>query len=128
MKCKKVFDSRKLPRDAKEQLRKAAVKRVEAGESPEVVAAGMGINRRSIYRWLSAYCYGGEQALIAKPIPGAPPKLDGKQMERLAKIVRTKNPLQMQFEYALWTLAIIRELIRREFEVNLSEVSVGGPD
>ena len=28
-------------------------------------------------------------------------------------------------EYALWTLAIIRELIRRDFGVKLSEVSVG---
>ncbi|MEW6133152.1 MAG: helix-turn-helix domain-containing protein, partial [Pseudomonadota bacterium] len=57
MKCKKVFDTRKLPREAKEQLRMAGVKRVEEGESPEVVAAGMGINRRTIYRWLSAYHY-----------------------------------------------------------------------
>ena len=125
MKCKKVFDSRKLPREAKEQLRMAAVKRVEEGESPEAVAGGMGINRRTIYRWLSAYHYGGEQALQAKPIPGAPPKLDAKQMARLARIVRTKNPLQLRFEYALWTLAMIRELIRRDFGVKLSEVSVG---
>jgi hypothetical protein len=28
---------------------------VESGESPEAVAAGLGINRRTIYRWLSAY-------------------------------------------------------------------------
>jgi transposase len=125
MRCKKVFDSRKLPRKAKEQLRMAAVKRVANGESPEIVASGMGINRRTIYRWLSTYHYGGEQALQSKPIPGAPPKLDGKQMARLSLIVRTKNPLQLQFEYALWTLAMIRELIRREFGVKLSEVSVG---
>jgi transposase len=31
----------------------------------------------------------------------------------------------LQFEYALWTLAIIREVIRRQFGVRLSEVSVG---
>jgi len=125
MKCKKIFDARKLPRDAKEQLRKAAVKRVEAGESPELVAEGLGINRRTIYRWLSAYHYGGEAALKAKPIPGKPPKLDGKQMQRLARIIRTKNPLQLKFEYALWTLAMVRVLIRQEFGVRLSEVSVG---
>lgn len=46
-------------------------------------------------------------------------------MARLTRIVRTKNLLQMRFEYALWTLAMIRELIRREFGVKLSEVSVG---
>jgi transposase len=125
MKCKKVFDGRQLPRKAKEQLRMAAVNRVEAGESPEFVAAGLGINRRTIYRWIEAFHYGGEAALKAKPIPGAPPKLDAKQMARLARIVRTKNPLQLNFEFALWTLAMIRELIRRDFAVRLSEVSVG---
>ena len=125
MKCKKTFDARTLSREAKEQLRKAAVKRVESGESPEFVAVGMGINRRTIYRWLSAYHYGGEQALDARPIRGAKPKLDAKQMAKLSRIVRTKNPLQLKFEFALWTLATIRELIRREFGVGLSEVSVG---
>lgn len=103
----------------------AAVKRVESGESPEAVAAGLGINRRTIYRWLSAYHYGGAGALKAKPIPGAPAKLDAKQMAKLARIIRNKDPLQLKFEYALWTLAMIRELIRREFGVKLSEVSVG---
>jgi transposase len=125
MKCKKIFDGRQLPRKAKEQLRMAAVRRVEAGESPEAVAAGLGINRRTIYRWIEAFHYGGESALKAKPIPGAPPKLDARQMARLARIVHTKNPLQLNFEFALWTLAMIRVLIRREFDVSLSEVSVG---
>lgn len=125
MKCKKDFDARKLPRDAKAQLRVAAVKRVENGESPEAVAAGMGFNRRIIYRWLQAYHYGGEQALQAKPIPGAPAKLSAQQMAKLSRIVYTKNPLQLKFPYALWTLAMIRELIKRMFDVSLSEVSVG---
>lgn len=125
MKCKKIFDARRLPRKAKEQLRIAAVRRVNAGESPENVAAGIGINRRQIYRWIEAFHYGGEDALSAKPIKGATPKLNAKQMAKLSRIIREKNPLQLKFEYALWTLAIIRELIRREFGVHISEVSVG---
>lgn len=125
MECKKEFDGRKLPREAKAQLRLAAVKRIENGESPEAVALGMGFNRRAVYRWLEAYHYGGEQALQAKPIPGAPPKLDAKHLSKLSRIVRTKNPLQMRFAYALWTLAMIREVIKKEFSVSLSEVSVG---
>jgi transposase len=125
MQCKKIFDGRKLPRDSKEQLRVVAVRRVMSGESPEAVAKGMGLNRRSIYRWLEAHYYGGEDALKAKPIPGAPPKINARQMETLARIVREKSPLQLKFAYALWTLAMIRELIRQKFSVNLSEVSVG---
>ena len=125
MKCLKEFDARALSHEALEQLRRSAVQRVEAGESPEFVAAGLGINRRTIYRWLEAYHYGGMEALAAKPIPGAPPKLDAKQMAWISRTVREKNPLQRQFDYALWTLAMIRDLIRRRFAVNLSEVSVG---
>ncbi len=106
-------------------MRLGAVRRVEAGESPEGVAKGLGINRRTIYRWLAAYHYGGEEDLKAKAIPGAPTKLNAKQMAQIAKIVREKNPLQLKFEYALWTLAMIRQLILKKFGVRLSEVSVG---
>lgn len=125
MKCKKIFDGRTLQKKAKEQIRMAAVQRVRSGESPEGVAAGIGINRRTIYRWLSAYHYGGKNALKARQSPGAPPKLKAKQLQKLATIIRDKNPQQEKFEFALWTLAIVRELIRIKFDVSLSEVSVG---
>jgi transposase len=125
MKCKKTIDARSYSHQTLEEMRLSAVKRVESGESPEDVAEGLGVNRRTIYRWLSDYHYGGIDALKAKPIPGAPAKLDAKQLERLARTVREKTPLQLKFEYALWTRAIIREWIRQEWGVKLSEVSVG---
>jgi transposase len=33
--------------------------------------------------------------------------------------------LQLKFSFALWTCAMVRELIRRKFDIGLSEVSVG---
>jgi transposase len=36
-------------------------------------------------------------------------------MARLSRMIHDKAPLQFKFEYALWTLAIIRELIVRQF-------------
>jgi transposase len=125
MRCKKTIDARGYSHEMLEQLRRDAVKRVENGESPEAVAEGLGINRRTIYRWLAAYHYGGADALAAKPIPGAPRKLGAQQLAKLARMIREKTPLQFKFEFALWTLAIIRELIKRSFNVSLSEVSVG---
>ena len=125
MKCKKTIDARKYSHDTLEQMRRDAVRRVEAGESPEFVAEGLGLNRRTIYRWLEAYHYGGDGALAAKPVPGAPSKLNASQMEKLANTIREKNPQQLKFSYALWTLQIIRDLIKKEFKVKLSEVSVG---
>jgi transposase len=46
-------------------------------------------------------------------------------MAKLSKIVRDKNPLQLGFPFALWTIAMIREVVQRQFGVRLSEVSVG---
>src|SRR4029450_545992 len=37
----------------------------------------------------------------------------------------SNDPRQLRLAFALWTRAMIRELIRREFGVALSEVSVG---
>lgn len=125
MRSKKVTDARSYSHEMLEQMRRDAVRRVESGESPEAVAQGLAINRRTIYRWLQAYHYGGREALAAKPIPGAPPKLDARKLEKLSRLIRDKTPLQCKFEFALWTLAIIREVIGREFGVRLSEVSVG---
>jgi len=83
MRCKKAFDARKLSHDALETIRISAVQRVKSGESPEELAKGLGINRRTMYRWLSAYHYGGEDALKAKPIPGAPRKVSGEVCKNL---------------------------------------------
>jgi transposase len=84
MRCKKTFDAQTLSHQALEQVRRSAVQRVEADESPEFVGAGLGLNRRIIYRWLGAYNTGGADALKAKPISGAPSKLTAAKMARLA--------------------------------------------
>ena len=54
MRRNKTFDARTLSHQALGQVRRSAVQRVEAGESPEFVGAGLGLNRRTIYRWIAA--------------------------------------------------------------------------
>jgi transposase len=67
----------------------------------------------------------GKDALRARPVPGRPPKLGGPQLARLYALIAGQDPRQLQFEFALWTREMIREVIRREFRVALSVVSVG---
>jgi transposase len=118
-------DGRKLSKAAREQLRITAVKRVLAGESPEEVIKSIGFNRRCIYQWLAAYRRGGFEALKDnKNHGGRPPILSWVQMFHLYKIITGENPLQYKFEFALWTIEIVRQLIAREFGVKLSGVSV----
>src|SRR5574338_1094409 len=118
-------DGRSISHEAMEEIRIRAVQRVEAGESPEVVIKALGFSRGRIYDWLALYREGGLEALRAKPVPGAKPKLDGQALDWLYRTVPLSNPQQFKFEFALWTRAMVRELIRKQFKVALSEVSVG---
>src|SRR5918995_6857033 len=118
-------DGRKLDHKTLEQLRLRAVRQIEQGTHPEDVAAGLGMTRAAVYGWLAKYREGGLEALKARPVPGRPPSLSGAQLQRLYTLVVGNDPRQLQFTFALWTRAMIRELIRREFGVRLLEVSVG---
>src|SRR5919106_767446 len=118
-------DGRKLDHKTLEQLRIRAVRQVEQGTHPEDVAAALGMTRAAVYGWLAKYREGGLEALKARPVPGRPPTLDGAQLQRIYTLVVGNDPRQLQFAFALWTRAMVRELIRREFAVRLSEVSVG---
>ena len=48
-------DGRKLRHDVLEAIRIRAVRRIEEGESPEVVIKALGMNRRTIYKWIAKY-------------------------------------------------------------------------
>jgi transposase len=118
-------DGRALDHKALEAIRIRAVQSVEAGESPEDVIRTLGFGRTVIYNWLAKYREGGIDALRAKAISGRPSKMTGRQLQWVYKTVTGKSPLQLRFEFALWTRSMIRELIREKFGVRLSEVSVG---
>jgi transposase len=118
-------DGRKLDHKTLEQLRIRAVRQIEQGAHPADVAQGLGMTRAAVYGWLAKYREGGPDALRARPVPGRPPKLSGAQLQRLYGLVVGNDPRQLRFAFALWTRAMVRELIGREFGVRLSEVSVG---
>src|SRR6266542_2109373 len=118
-------DGRKLDHKTLEQLRIRAVRQIEQGAHPADIAGALGMTRAAVYAWLAKYREGGLEALKARPVPGRTPKLTGAQLQRLYTLVVGNDPRQLQFTFALWTRAMVRELIRREFAVRLSEVSVG---
>ena len=118
-------DARKLDHQTLEAMRERAVRRVQEGESPEVVAKIFGIGRTAMYRWLGQYRQGGWGALKAKPLFGRPPKLDGKKLKWIYDTVTQKNPLQLKFEFALWTREMVATLIKDRFKIKLSTASVG---
>lgn len=124
MKKVRDTDCRRLGHKELTELRKQAIMQVQAGESPEIVANGMGINRTTIYDWLALYRKGGWGALDARKRGGRKPKLNGKAMRWIHQTITMKNRLQLKFSFALWTCDIIRQVIGSRFGVNLSQASV----
>lgn len=97
---------------------------MQAGESPESVAAALGVNLRTVFRWLAQYRQGGWGKLDASKRGGRPPKLDGSAMRWIYKTVMGKTPLQLNFPFALWTAVMVQALIVNRFGVHLSRSSV----
>ena len=121
----KKTDGRKLSHKTLEEIRIRAVRQVEEGQSPEAIIKALGFDRSCIYTWIAKYREGGIEALKAKPISGRPPTMSGQQVRYLYELLTTQTPEQLEFEFALWTRAMIRKLIRDQFGIRVSEVSVG---
>lgn len=89
------------------------------------VARTLGMHKHTVYGWVVQARHGGWEALVAKPIPGRPPKLTAKQHQQVSEWVTGKDPRQLAFDFALWTRDMVWKLIRREFGVELSLSATG---
>ena len=56
-------------------------------------------------------------------MPGRPPKITGSQIEWIYRTTAGKTPQQYRFEFALWTLDLVRWLIDERFGIRLSKPS-----
>jgi len=117
-------DARALDHVTLTELRRRGVAAVQAGESPTHVAVALGVNLRSVFRWLAQYRRGGWGRLDARKRGGRPPKLDGRALRWIYNTLANKNPQQLKFPFALWTAAMVQILIAECYKVKLSHSSV----
>ena len=120
-------DGRTHDRKTKETIRMMAVERLLEGEAATVVMESYGLCRTTAYKWL-AKVRGrghGKHCLVARPGTGRTPKLTRAQKSQVFRWVNGKNPMPYGFDFALWTRAVVRELIRKKFKIRLSVTSVG---
>lgn len=120
-------DARSLPQAAQEELRRRALKLVSEGRSQVEVAQIVGVRRQAVGRWVKAHRERGDRALSARRRGrrSGHTKLSVPRQQRIARLIWGKNPDQLKLPGFLWTRALVRDLIRREFDVEVGEDTVG---
>lgn len=99
-----------------ERRRHRAIDLLHSGTSPNQVAQMLGVSRRSVDRWQTAYKAQGEKGICSRPSPGRPEKLDSKSKAKLEKML-LKGAQTCGFETDLWTCPRVREIIRQHFGI-----------
>lgn len=118
-------DARSLDHKTLEELRRLAVTRVCAGETHRAVAASLEVHRMTVAKWMAWYREKGEAALASTRGTGRPRTLSAKQEAHLKRLIIGKDPRQLNFGPALWTLRLVGELVTRRFDVVLHEATIG---
>ena len=128
---KQALKSRQLERKAdtpeaiaRFEKRKAVVAAVRRGEAVSLVARLHDVPVSNIFRWLSWFNARGEAGLRDDKRSGRPSKIDGPTLQWLYKVLTGGSPQQYYFEFALWTLAIVRSLLidHKGIELNKSTI------
>ena len=117
-------DARSLDHQTLEELRYLAVTRVCAGETHRAVAASLEVHRMTVAKWMAWYRKKGEAGLASTRGTGRPRTLSPTQEARLKRLIIGKDPRQLNFGPALWTLRLVGELVSRRCGVVLHEATI----
>ena len=121
-------DARQLSDEALGILRLRALRGIELGFTEADLADVLGVCRETISRWWSAYRSEGLESLpgyrTGRPL-GSGRFLSDEQAERIKGLIDENSPGKSGIAAALWTRRAVRDLIRKEFDVELAERTVG---
>ena len=98
-----------------ERRRRRAVKLMQEGESPTLIARILGVSRQSLYRWRDM-ARAGPKGLSAKPPPGRKRRLNDAQLQQLETLL-LQGSREHGWPNNLWTARRVTEVIRRHFGI-----------
>lgn len=101
-----------------------AVAAVQRGETVETVARVFGVGVSTLFQWLARYRQGGWDTLRDGSRSGRKKKLTAAMIKWIYDAITMKNPMQFQFDFCLWTLGIIRNIIKKTYSIDLSKASI----
>ena len=102
--------------DWKEQRRWRALDLKRDGWTHHEIAEALDVTKGAVSQWITRVAREGEEALRARPHPGATPKLTKDQLRMIPEFL-SHGAEAYGFRGEVWTCARIREVIRREFAV-----------
>jgi transposase len=100
-----------------ERRRLLAVQRVREGYSTEEVGDFLGVDPRSVRRWLADFRERGVAGLAARPTPGRSPSLTPPQ-EKIIRRWLMDNPTDHGFPTELWNTGRLKLLIDEEWGIS----------
>src|SRR5215212_3064171 len=111
------------PRTVREWRRLQALHLKQQGWKQRDIAAALAVTEGAVSQWLAAAERSGEDALRARPAPGAPPRLTAAQRNRLPDFL-WHGPEAYGFRGHAWTCARVAQVISEEFGVTYSKSQI----
>src|SRR5436305_5418469 len=119
-------DFRKLDATAQAELRRVAVRMVQAGRTRVEAAEAVGVNRRFVGEWVAAVEQSGEAARVGGRRgrrPGEQKALSPAQERKIKRLIIRKCPDELGLPFALWTREAVGMLIERTTGVRFASRS-----
>lgn len=121
-------DARQLSDEVLEALRLRALRGCELGFSEADVADLLGVSRETVSRWWTAYAAGGLDAVpgdrTGRPV-GTGRTLSDEQARRIQDQIDEQSPGELGIAAAVWSRKAVRDLIRKEFGIDMPVRTVG---
>lgn len=90
------------------------------GESQAEVVHALGVTRQTASRWAKMLAEDSRSWRAGKR--GLPSRLTEQQRQRLDRLVRGREPQEHGFAQYRWSVALVRDLIEREFSVRYESI------
>jgi transposase len=109
--------------DRKLRDRLQIVLMAQRGRAHQDIAADLGVHRKTVTRWLNAFCDGGLDALRPKKAPGKPGHIPATLTDELRRWV-IDGPVQQGLDRANWTHEELADHLRKTHGIQTSRSAV----
>lgn len=122
------IDARRLSDEVLEALRIQAMRLLRHGKTQMEVSRMVGVNPKTIRRWVRRQRSKGEEGLKAQGRGrryGSKRTLTAEQEQELQQLIADKAPDQLKLSYALWTRQAVQMAIKLKYGITMPVRTVG---